>query len=108
MVGVKVTVLTDGGDVRGRSYSVPAAALQTLVSVADAHVATIHPDRVRGNHYHLRRDEILIVYYEDSWALHWEDGDGRDVIERQFEGVGVAVVEVDRGLAHAIANTGAR
>jgi oxalate decarboxylase/phosphoglucose isomerase-like protein (cupin superfamily) len=76
--------------------------------VEDAHLATIVPGAIRGNHYHVLRREAILVLYADSWTLHHDNGEGTPAVRRTFEGRGAALLDVDPLCGHAIENTGAR
>jgi dTDP-4-dehydrorhamnose 3,5-epimerase-like enzyme len=100
--------LRDTGDARGRSFSIGGQLVAGLGSVEDAHLATVVPGAIRGNHYHVVRREALLVLYTDAWVLHWDRGEGTAAERREFCGAGAALVDVDPLCAHAIENTGAR
>jgi dTDP-4-dehydrorhamnose 3,5-epimerase-like enzyme len=104
--GVRVHQLTNGGDARGDSFPVAADLLGHLRSVEELHVTTLKPGHVRGNHFHIRRREVLVVSYTDSWSLHWDTGAGEPVQSQPFDGAGCALVTVDPLAAHAIRNDG--
>jgi dTDP-4-dehydrorhamnose 3,5-epimerase-like enzyme len=101
-----VVDLKDSGDARGSSFSVPAELFAGPFPVADMHVATIEPGAVRGNHYHAQRREILVVLAADRWSLHWDEGVGAPVRQREFTGPGAVLVTVPTGMSHAIRNDG--
>lgn len=103
----EVLDLQDTGDTRGSSFSVPAELFAETFSVQDMHIATIEPGAIRGNHYHAVRHEILVVIAADRWSLHWDEGVGTPVKQRQFKGPGTVVVTVPTGMSHAIRNDGA-
>jgi dTDP-4-dehydrorhamnose 3,5-epimerase-like enzyme len=105
---VRVTELRDSGDARGRSFSIGGKLAAGIGRVEDAHLATIVPGAIRGNHYHAARREAILVLYTDSWKLHWDGGEGTRLEQRQFEGAGAALLDVDPLCAHAIENSGAR
>lgn len=105
---LRVTPLRDTGDARGNSFSIGGLLAALLGSVEDAHLATIVPGAIRGNHYHVLRREAILVLYTDSWTLHYDNGDGTPAVRRTFEGGGAALLDVDPLCAHAIENTGAR
>lgn len=100
---VRITPLTSRDDARGSSFDVAVP----FAAAADCHVATVRPGHVRGNHFHLRRRELLVVMYRDRWSLHWDDGEGTPVQSRAFSGAGAVEIEADRLCAHAVRNDGA-
>lgn len=105
---VQIAIVADIGDERGSSFTLPDAWTRFLVSVADMHVTTIKPGHTRGNHYHARHREILVVVYQDTWAFHWDSGAGSPVEHRIFQGRGSAVIEILPSASHAVVNTGNR
>ena len=104
---MRITQLPDNGDERGRSFSLDSLALSSIGPVRDLHATTLKPGHSRGNHYHLERDELILVLGEDQWTLRWED-QGHKVHERQIDSAGATLLRVDKGLSHAIDNTGRR
>jgi oxalate decarboxylase/phosphoglucose isomerase-like protein (cupin superfamily) len=98
--------LQDLGDQRGSSFTVPAEVLAFLGRVADVHVASVIAGAVRGNHFHLRRKEAIVVIHRTEWTLHWDDGASTAVSSQRFPGAGAEVILVDSGHAHAVQNTG--
>jgi hypothetical protein len=104
---LRVTVLENAGDVRGSSFQTGAGWLGFLGSVEDAHIATILPGQIRGNHYHVRRREVIAVLYADAWQLAWDNGADTEVNLIQFAGSGAVILEADPLASHAIENTGA-
>lgn len=105
---VKIVTVADSGDERGCSFTLPDVWNRFLVSLADMHVTTIRPGHSRGNHYHARHREILVVVYRDTWAFYWDSGAGTGVEHRIFHGRGSAVIEVLPSASHAVVNTGSR
>jgi dTDP-4-dehydrorhamnose 3,5-epimerase-like enzyme len=103
-----VVSLEDGGDGRGGSFSPPRRWLKHLRALEDLHIATIRPGKVRGNHYHTARRELLMVVYRDRWSLHWDCGEGTEPSQRHFDGSGAVLVAVPRLWSHAIRNDGVR
>jgi hypothetical protein len=104
---LRVTVLENTGDARGSSFQTGAGWLGFLGGVDDAHIATILPGQIRGNHYHVRRREVIAVLYTDAWQLAWDNGADTEVNLIRFAGSGAAILEVDPLASHAIENTGA-
>lgn len=105
---VQIVTVADSGDERGCSFTLPDAWNGFLVSLADMHVTTIHPGHTRGNHYHARHREILVVVYEDTWTFYWDSGAGSRVEHRTFRGKGSAVIEIMPSASHAVVNSGSR
>jgi mannose-6-phosphate isomerase-like protein (cupin superfamily) len=95
-----------GGDQRGDSFTLPREALEFVGEVKDFHIATIVPAAVRGDHFHLRRKEVIIVVHKGSWRFCWDEGDGSIRDSRAFSGVGTIAILIEPGHSHAIENTG--
>jgi oxalate decarboxylase/phosphoglucose isomerase-like protein (cupin superfamily) len=105
---VRISSIADTGDERGCSFCVPDVWNRFLSSVSDLHITTIRPGHVRGNHYHARHKEILIVVHQDRWSLHWDSGSGTASEKRVFTGTGAVVIEISPLASHAIVNDGAK
>lgn len=103
-MSVRVESLSPRTDARGSSFGVELP----FGNVAECHVATVRPGAIRGNHFHTRRREVLVVLYADRWTLLWDEGEGTLVQSRGFEGSGAVVLEADPHCAHAVRNDGAR
>jgi oxalate decarboxylase/phosphoglucose isomerase-like protein (cupin superfamily) len=104
--GLRITVIEDSGDGRGSSFPVPGACLTGGFPVHDAHLSTLMPGRVRGDHFHVARQEILLVMSVDRWSLHWDSGAGTRVDSRAFDGPTAVVIQVPPHASHAIRNDG--
>ena len=79
----------------------------TAVSHGEQHSAeTLRSGLVRGNYFHRRDRELLVVLHEDSWTLAFDSGDDTPVETRAFSGSGTVRIEIDAGSAHAIRNDG--
>ncbi len=61
---------------------------------------------VRGNYFHRRESESILVLHSDSWTLVFDSGEGTPVETRTFSGSGAIRLEIDAGSAHAIRNDG--
>jgi dTDP-4-dehydrorhamnose 3,5-epimerase-like enzyme len=105
---VRLIQLNDTGDNRGASFTLPADILSFLPKIADVHVSTILPGAIRGNHFHTRRLEVILVTYESAWELHWDEGDNSAPQRTEVSGRGLAAIEVEPFASHAIRNTGDR
>ncbi|MDP3259428.1 MAG: hypothetical protein Q8M34_02415 [Thermodesulfovibrionales bacterium] len=104
--GITIRELEDRGDSRGYSFNVPGSAFEFIKKVKDVHIANIAPNTIRGNHYHVGRQEFIIVLFNDSWVLGWDYGPGTKPKVRKFSGRGAILIEVESEIAHAIQNTG--
>jgi len=95
-----------GPDERGASFSVPLEQLDFLGAAKDVHVASIGPGHVRGNHFHVVRRELIIVLPHEHWSVHWDTGEGTDVLTHTFCDSGATAIAIPPGCAHAIRNDG--
>jgi dTDP-4-dehydrorhamnose 3,5-epimerase-like enzyme len=100
--------IPDRGDVRGRSFSIPESVFSFLGKLLDIHIASIMPGAVRGNHFHLRHKEVLIVTYVEDWVARWDEGEGTNVQKLKFSGSGTKAILIEPLCSHAIQNIGAR
>ena len=100
---VRVTPLAARSDARGSSFNVELP----FPDIRECHVATIRPGAIRGNHFHTRRREVLVVMYADRWTLLWDEGEGTPVQSRVYEGAGAVVLEAEPLTAHSVRNDGA-
>ena len=103
---IEFAALRDGGDARGDSFAPENSWGGFLKGVEDFHVMTVLPGNVRGNHYHTRRREILIVMYRGCWSFHWDSGEGQSPQRREFEGRGAVLIRISPGASHAVRNDG--
>jgi hypothetical protein len=106
MPSVSILELVNKGDHRGFSFSVSAEALAFVGQVGDFHVASILPRAVRGNHYHRRRREAILITYDTAWSFHWDEGEHSPPQHRQFAGGGGVLVLLEPGASHAVRNDG--
>jgi dTDP-4-dehydrorhamnose 3,5-epimerase-like enzyme len=103
---VQITELNNNGDARGFSFMAPAEALAFVGRMADVHLASMKPGAVRGNHYHLRRREAIVVLPGAKWSFHWDEGDGSSAQHRAFDGSCAVLVLVSPDASHAVRNDG--
>jgi oxalate decarboxylase/phosphoglucose isomerase-like protein (cupin superfamily) len=103
---IQITELANYGDARGLSFTAPAEALAFVGRMADVHVASTGPGAVRGNHYHLRRREAIVVLPGAKWSLHWDEGEASAAEHRSFDGASAVMVLVSPGASHAVRNEG--
>ena len=105
---VRVSDVPDSGDRRGSSFTLPAEALEFVGEVRDVHIASMVPGAVRGNHYHTRRREAIVVLNESPWSLYWDEGEGTALEKLSFEEAGATLILVLPGASHALKNDGNR
>jgi dTDP-4-dehydrorhamnose 3,5-epimerase-like enzyme len=109
---IQITELNNSGDARGFSFTAPAEALAFVGRMVDVHVSSAKPGAVRGNHYHLRRREAIVVLPGAKWSLHWDEGESALAAEipvaqhREFDGSRAVLVLVSPGASHAVRNDG--
>jgi oxalate decarboxylase/phosphoglucose isomerase-like protein (cupin superfamily) len=103
---IQITELNNTGDVRGLSFTLPSQALDFLGRVSDLHLASTQPGAVRGNHYHLRRREAIVLLPGTAWSLHWDEGVSTPTHHRSFNGGSAVLVLVSPGTSHAVRNDG--
>ena len=104
---LQISELHNNGDHRGLSFSAPPEALAFVGRMADVHLASIKPGAIRGNHYHLRRREGIVVLPGTRWSLHWDEGEGSPLQHREFDGASAVLVLISPHASHAIRNDGA-
>ncbi len=103
---IQISELGNNGDARGFSFTTPPEALTFLGRIADVHMASTAPGTVRGNHYHLRRREAIVMLPGTAWSFHWDEGEGMAAQHRKFDGSGAVLVLISPGSSHAVRNDG--
>lgn len=107
MYRIPLEILASSGDDRGASFSIVSKHLSTLLAVQDVHIASIQPGKIRGNHFHRVKTEIIAVIFSDKWSVHWDTGIETATHSEEYDGVGVALVMPPKLWSHAIRNDGA-
>ena len=103
---IQITELSNSGDGRGFSFTAPAEALAFVGRMSDVHLASTKPGAIRGNHYHLRRREAILVLPGTKWSFHWDEAEASAPQHREFEGKSAVLVLVSPGASHAVRNDG--
>jgi len=103
---VRITDLPDHGDARGYSFTAPAEALEFVGAIKDMHFASVLPGAVRGNHFHLRRREAIVILAESPWSFHWHNIGGATPQRADFSRTGATLILIVPGAAHAVRNDG--
>ena len=103
---IRIEELGNRGDSRGLSFSAPLEALEYVGRTADMYLAGTQPGAVRGNHYHLRRREAIVILPGPRWSFHWDEGEGLAAQHREFNGRGAVLVLVAPQASHAVRNDG--
>jgi dTDP-4-dehydrorhamnose 3,5-epimerase-like enzyme len=83
---IRISELGNNGDARGLSFTAPTEALDFVGRVADLYLAATAPGAIRGNHYHLRKRQALMILPGTNWSLHWDEGEGKPAQHRRFDG----------------------
>jgi dTDP-4-dehydrorhamnose 3,5-epimerase-like enzyme len=108
MTKVEMGEIPNTGDARGFSFTAPAEGLSFVGRMADVHLASTKPGAIRGNHYHLRRREAIVVLPGTKWSLHWDEGEASPAQHRDFDGSSAVLVLISPGASHAVRNDGDR
>lgn len=103
---LKYIRLNNNADLRGDSYYIPREAIDFIGVVDEIHFATIAPLAVRGNHYHINRNEFIIINFSDCCELACKDLESKNIYQKTFEGCGAILIEVMSNVVHAIKNNG--
>jgi dTDP-4-dehydrorhamnose 3,5-epimerase-like enzyme len=106
MEDIEITAIENYGDIRGDLYNVSDADLQFFDKVQNVHFGKIHPNAVRGNHYHRQTKEMLIISYSDAWTLAWAGKGTARISTKGFTGSGAVLIKINEGVAHALKNNG--
>jgi hypothetical protein len=105
-MNIQIIEMANTGDARGFSFTAPKEALDFVGGAVDMHLASTVPGSVRGNHFHLRRREAIILLPGTAWSLHWDEGEGMPAQHRSFDGGSAVLVLVSTGASHAVRNDG--
>ena len=108
MQGIEITEIENYGDARGALYNISDSDLQFLDKIQNIHFGKIHPNAIRGNHYHRQGKEMLIISYSDVWTLVWAKNDSAQIFIKEFTGAGAVMINIPEGVVHALKNTGDR
>lgn len=103
---VQIAEMENHGDQRGFSFAPPPEAFDFLGRIADIHLASTGPGSIRGNHYHMRKQEALIFLPGAAWSFHWDEGEGTPIQRRAFDGTKATLILISPGCSHAVRNDG--
>jgi len=106
MQNIEIIALEDYGDTRGALYNIPDTDMQFLDNIQNIHFGKIHPNSIRGNHYHHQSKEMLIISYSDIWTLAWAEKDSDEISKKEFTGSGTVLIKVNEGVVHSVKNNG--
>ena len=105
-IKLEVRELVNYGDARGPNFTIPVDALAFVGRLADVYLACTKPNSIRGNHYHLRRREALVVLPGSPWSLHWDEDENVAAQHRDFDGKHAVLILISPGASHAMRNDG--
>jgi len=103
---VRIIELPDLGDARGYSFTAPAEAIEFVGAIQDVHFASVLPGAVRGNHFHLRRREAIVIFAQSPWSFHWDEGSATAPQHIAITRPGATLITVAPGAWHAVRNDG--
>ncbi len=92
-----------GRDERGWVVDLGKVVNLHSVSLPGFHVASMKPGAVRGNHYHERSAEWLMLFSGKSRVL-WRPPGGAVVLEERLEDEAPVLFQIPAGCPHAIHN----
>ena len=106
MESCRIYMLESKEDDRGWLFSLPDESLRFLGTIQEVHVGTVGHLKVRGNHVHPHRKEVLFVRYQSSWDFYWQLPDDKEPRHESILGTGAVIVEIPQGVAHTLYNPG--
>ena len=106
MQDIEIIILENHGDIRGALFSISETEIDFLGKIQNIHFGKIRPDSSRGDHFHHKGKEILIIAYWDTWTLAWANKDSAEVSKRTFTGSGAVLIKVNREIVHTVKNDG--
>ncbi len=106
MQDIEIIKLGNYGDKRGVLYNILDTDLQFFDKIQNIHFGKIHPNSIRGNHYHHQSKEMLIITYLDTWTLAWAKKNSDEISTKVFNGSGAVLIKVNEGVGHSVKNNG--
>jgi len=101
----EILPLDDRNDGRGHAFFFDPDTLVWLGPIAEIHVVGITPGKVRGNHRHRDRREIVFLRHDGAVEIAWQAPGGVLGRERR-EGPGGFLVRIEPLTLHAFKNAG--
>jgi dTDP-4-dehydrorhamnose 3,5-epimerase-like enzyme len=101
-----LTTMSDRDDGRGAAFFVEPDTLAWLGPVADLHVVAIGPGKVRGNHKHAQRREVIVLHYHGGVEIAWREPQALRTQHLRFDGQGGLLIRIEPGTLHAFRNIG--
>jgi len=74
--------------------------------IIDIHLVSIEPGSIRGNHYHMNKEEHLIVFGGKAVISTSRYDEPESLREIEIDGKTPFHLKIDQGFVHAIKNTG--
>jgi dTDP-4-dehydrorhamnose 3,5-epimerase-like enzyme len=108
MATVRIVELNDQGDNRGSAYVLSRESIAFLNVLRAMHLTTLKPGHVRGNHYHVKQRETILIMHSDTWQFSWDTGIDTPEQTTHFSSSGTVLVQVEPLASHAVKNTGTR
>ncbi|WP_327008427.1 hypothetical protein OHA72_14940 [Dactylosporangium sp. NBC_01737] len=106
LVKIEIEQIANSGDARGGSFPVDPSRFGSPFPIHDMHISTLLPGHIRGDHYHVKRNEILIVSPGVRWTLFFDAGPDTVPEKLEFDGSTAVVMSVPPLVSHAIRNDG--
>lgn len=103
---IELIELNNNGDNRGTCYSFPIKWKKYLNEINDIHFLELVPNKIRGNHYHSIKNEIIFIKHKDKFTLFWRDPKTKEVKSKCFNGKGAILLKIPTHISHAIKNNG--
>lgn len=106
MGGFHLAPIPDKNDGRGAAFFLDEDTMTWLGEVRELHVVGIDPGKVRGNHMHRERREVIFVSYDGAVEVAWREPDSDRTEHRRIEGRGGFVARIEPRTLHAFRNAG--
>lgn len=72
-------------------------------SIGDLHVVSIEPEKVRGNHYHTKSTEWILIFGGEA-KLFWRDIDDKTAHEITVSGLEPSLYKIPPNIEHSVIN----
>lgn len=91
-------------DLRGYSFLLDDDIAKFIQAVRNLHVSTVLPGKIRGNHFHTKKREILFAMPGCRWLIAWDQGKHTAIKEQTFSGETAVLVKIAPLSSHAVKN----
>ncbi len=98
--------LDDRNDGRGSAFFFDSETLAWLGNIVEIHVVAIAPGKVRGNHLHRDRREVVFLRHDDAVEVAWRTSPDSELRHERREGPGGFLVRIEPRTLHAFKNAG--